>query len=69
MFNFNDKNFIILCSVLGANLLLSFIVALVVWIRSRKYYRPLIKKDKNGNLINLHETYDTFHPHDKLYFI
>ena len=69
MFNFNDKNFIILCSVLGANLLLSFIVALVVWIRSRKYYRPLIKKDKNGNLINLHETYDPFHPHDKLYFI
>ena len=70
MFNFNfNSDYIILCSVLGANLLISFIVALVVWIRSRKYYKPLLKKDKNGNVINLHEIYDPFHPHDKLYFI
>ncbi len=62
-------NFIALYSVLGANLLFSFIVALVVWIRSQKYYKPLLKKDKDGNLVNLHEIYDPFHPHDKVYFI
>ena len=62
-------NFIALYSVLGANLLFSFIIALVVWIRSQKYYKPLLKKDKDGNIINLHEVYDPFHPHDKVYFI
>ena len=62
-------SYITLYSVLGANLFISFIAALVVWIRSQKYYRPLLKKDKEGNIINLHETYDPFHPHDKVYFI
>ena len=62
-------SYITLYSVLGANLFISFIAALVVWIRSQKYYKPLLKKDKEGNIINLHETYDPFHPHDKVYFI
>ena len=62
-------SFIALYSVLGANLLISFILALIVWIRSQKYYRPCIKKDKDGNYINLHDEYDPFHPHDKVYFI
>ena len=62
-------NFIALYSVLGANLLLSFILALCVWIRSQKYYKPCLKKDKNGNVVNLHDIYDPFHPHDKVYFI
>ena len=62
-------SFIALYSVLGANLLLSFIVALCVWIRSQKYYKPCLKKDKNGKVVNLHDIYDPFHPHDKVYFI
>ena len=62
-------DFITLYSVLGANLLFSFILALIVYIRSQKYYRPLIKKDKDGNPINLHEIYDPFHPHDSVCFI
>ena len=66
MFTFS---FITLYCVLGTNLLLSFIMALVVWIRSQKYYKPLLKKDKEGKTINLHEVYDPFHPHDKVYFI
>ena len=62
-------SFIALYSVLGANLVLSFILALFVWIRSQKYYKPCLKKDKDGNIINLHDVYDPFHPHDKVYFI
>ena len=62
-------SFISLYSVLGGNLLLSFIVALCVWIRSQKYYKPCLKKDKNGKIVNLHDIYDPFHPHDKVYFI
>ena len=62
-------SFIALYSVLGANLLLSFILALCVWIRSQKYYKPCLKKDKNGKIVNLHDIYDPFHPHDKVYFI
>ena len=62
-------DFITLYSVLGANLLISFVLALVVYCRSQKYYRPLIKKDKDGNPINLHEIYDPFHPHDDVCFI
>ena len=62
-------SFIALYSVLGANLLLSFILALCVWIRSQKYYKPCLKKDKNGKVVNLHDIYDPFHPHDKVYFI
>ena len=58
-----------LVSILAANLIFSFLLSLVVYIRSQKYYRPLIKQDKDGNPINLHEVYDPFHPHDKVNFI
>ena len=62
-------NYTALYSILGANLLFSFLIALVVWIRSQKYYKPLLKKDKDGNTVNLHDVYDPFHPYDKVYFI
>ena len=55
--------------ILGSNLLFSFIFSLIVYIRSQKYYRPLIKKDKDNNPIDLHKKYDAFHPHDDVCFI
>ena len=60
---------IVVCSILGSNLLFSFILSLIVYIRSQKYYRPLIKKDKDNNPIDLHKIYDAFHPHDDVCFI
>ena len=60
---------VVLCSILGANLLFSFILSLAVYIRSQKYYRPLFKKDKDNKLIDLHKKYDPFHPHDEVSFI
>ena len=62
-------SYLALYSFLGANLLISFILALFVWIRSQKYYKPCLKKDKDGNTINLHDIYDPFHPHDDVWFI
>lgn len=55
--------------VLGSNLLFSFILSLIVYIRSQKYYKPCIKKDKDNNPIDLHKIYDPFHPHDDVCFI
>ena len=55
--------------ILGSNLLFSFVLSLIVYIRSQKYYRPLIKKDKDNNPIDLHKIYDAFHPHDDVCFI
>ena len=55
--------------ILGSNFVFSFILSLIVYIRSQKYYRPLIKKDKDNNLIDLHKKYDPFHPHDDVCFI
>ena len=43
----------VLVTILASNLIFSFLLSLVVYIRSQKYYRPLIKKDKNGNPVNL----------------
>ena len=60
---------ITLYKILGPNLLFSFVLSLIVYIRSQKYYRPLIKKDKDSNPIDLHKEYDAFHPHDRVYFI
>ena len=60
---------VVLCWVLGGNLLFSFILSLVVYIRSQKYYRPCIKIDKNNKPIDLHKIYDAFHPHDEICFI
>ena len=60
---------LILYWILGANLVFSFILSLIIYIRSKKYYRPLIKRDKNNNPIDLHEKYDAFHPHDSVCFI
>ena len=62
-------SYLALYCVLGANLLISFILALFVWIRSQKYYKPCLKKDKDGNTINLHDIYDPFHPHDSVCFL
>ncbi len=59
---------VVLCSILGSNLLFSFILSLVVYIRSQKYYRPLFRKDKDNKIINLHQKYDPFHPHDEVSF-
>ena len=55
--------------ILGSNLVFSFALSLVVYIRSQKYYRPLIKRDKDNNPIDLHKKYEAFHPHDSVYFI
>ena len=55
--------------ILGSNLVFSFILALFIYIRSQKYYRPLIKRDKENNPIDIHKKYDAFHPHDSIYFI
>ena len=55
--------------ILGSNLLFSFALSLFVYIRSQKYYKPCIKKDKDGNPIDLHKIYDPFHPHDDVCFI
>ena len=60
---------VVLYSILGGNLLFSFILSLVVYIRSQKYYRPCIKRDKDNNPIDLHKIYDAFHPHDDVWFI
>ena len=55
--------------VFEVNLSFSFFLALIVYCRSKKYYRPLLRKDKDGNIINLHEKYDPFHPHDNICFL
>ena len=60
---------IVLYSILGGHLLISFIYALFIYLSSRKYYRPCIVMDKDNNPIDLHKKYDAFHPHDKLCFI
>ena len=60
---------IILYWILGSNLIFSFTLSLIIYIRSKKYYRPLIKRDKNNNPIDLHKKYDAFHPHDSVNFI
>jgi 1-acyl-sn-glycerol-3-phosphate acyltransferase len=60
---------VVLYWILGSNLIFSFTLSLVVYIRSQKYYRPLIKKDKDNNPIDLHKIYDAFHPHDDVCFI
>ena len=62
-------SFSVLYWILGSNFLFSFLLSLIVYIRSQKYYRPLIKKDKDNNSINLHTKYDAFHPHDDVCFI
>ena len=62
-------SFSVLYWILGSNFLFSFLLSLIVYIRSQKYYRPLIKKDKDNNSINLHKKYDAFHPHDDVCFI
>ena len=59
---------IVLYSILGANLLFSFIFSLKIYLSSKKYYKPLFKIDKDNNSIDLHKKYDPFHPHDKLNF-
>ena len=60
---------ITICWILGSNLIFSFIFSLVIYLLSLKYYRPLIKKDKDNNPIDLHKKYDAFHPHDQVLFI
>ena len=55
--------------ILGSNLLFSLALSLFVYIKSQKYYKPCIKKDKDGNPIDLHKIYDPFHPHDDICFI
>ena len=62
-------NFIFLYSIFFGNLLFSFILSLFVYIKSQKYYKPCIKKDKYNNKIDLHKIYDAFHPHDEICFI
>ena len=59
---------IVLYSILGANLLFSFIFSLKIYLSSKKYYKPLFKIDKDNTSIDLHKKYDPFHPHDKLNF-
>lgn len=61
--------FINLCWILIGNFIFSFIFSLVIYILSQKYYRPLYKKDKDNNPIDLHKKYDPFHPHDEVHFI
>ena len=63
------SDLIILYWILCPNLVFSFVLSLIVYIRSKKYYRPLIKRDKDNNPIDLHKKYDVFHPHDNIYFI
>ena len=63
------SSLIVLCWILSSNLLFSFILSLIIYIRSQKYYKPCIKKDKDNNQIDLHKIYDPFHPHDDVYFI
>ena len=58
----------IIFSIIGINFIMSFLITLSVYLTSLKYYRPLIKKDKNGNKINIHDIYDPFHPHDRIDF-
>ena len=60
---------VVLYSILGGNLIFSFVLSLVVYIRSQKYYKPCIKRDKDNNPIDLHKIYDPFHPHDDVCFI
>lgn len=57
-----------ICYILGINLFCSFLLSLIVYIRSQKYYGPLIKMDKDNKPIDLHKKYDAFHPHDKVSF-
>ena len=51
-----------------ANLTISFLLALFVYTNSKVYYKPCKLIDKNGNIIDIHEIYDVFHPHDELSF-
>ena len=51
-----------------ANLTISFLLALFVYTNSKIYYKPCKLIDKNGKVIDIHETYDIFHPHDELSF-
>ena len=51
-----------------ANLTISFLLALFVYTNSKVYYKPCKLIDKNGNIIDIHEIYDAFHPHDELSF-
>ncbi len=60
---------IVLYWILSSNLLFSFTLSLMVYIRSQKYYKQCIKQDKDNNPIDLHKKYDPFHPHDDVYFI
>ena len=60
---------IVLYWSLSLNLLFSFSLSLIVYIRSQKYYKSCIKKDKDNNPIDLHIIYDPFHPHDDIIFI
>ena len=60
---------IVLYWILSLNLLFSFTLSLIVYIRSQKYYKSCIKKDKDNNPIDLHKIYDPFHPHDDICFI
>ena len=51
-----------------ANLTISFLLALFVYTNSKVYYKPCKLIDKNGNILDIHEIYDVFHPHDELSF-
>ena len=51
-----------------ANLTISFLLALFVYTNSKIYYKPCKLIDKNGNVIDIHEKFDIFHPHDELRF-
>ena len=51
-----------------ANLTISFLLALFVYTNSKVYYKPCKLIDKNGNIIDIHQIFDVFHPHDELSF-